>query len=111
MDESYTVGQLGTIEVERMLKLGEICLEQELSGLIVIPARVNRFKIISIKCGGLGKWAGKWWQIRNGAERVNKEITEGICVGIGIGRASVPKMAQAGLPNRGIGGILAMAWK
>ena len=42
-------------------------------------------------------------------KRVNKESTEGICVG--IGRASVPKMAQAGLPNRGIGGILAMAWK
>ena len=44
-------------------------------------------------------------------KRANKESTEGICVGIGIGRASVPKMAQAGLPNRGIGGILAMAWK
>ena len=28
-----------------------------------------------------------------------------------IGPASVPRMAQAGLPNRGIGWILAMAWK
>ena len=32
-------------------------------------------------------------------------------LGLVIGRASVPKMAQAGLPNRGVGWILAMAWK
>ena len=42
---------------------------------------------------------------------VNRESTEKFCLGMGIGRASVPRMAQAGLPNRGIGWILAMAWK